>query len=101
MRTTTVRKLLPEAWGTFVGQFYRNILCINIYLYNYVCIYIYKCVCMYVLYIFVLHAGFLCPVHTPDGAPCGLLNHLAAACQVRACTHSLTIKYILETFCYF
>ena len=20
--------------------------------------------------------GFLCPVHTPDGAPCGLLNHL-------------------------
>ena len=26
--------------------------------------------------------GFLCPVHTPDGAPCGLLNHLAAACYV-------------------
>lgn len=22
--------------------------------------------------------GFLCPVHTPDGAPCGLLNHMAA-----------------------
>ncbi|XP_064401799.1 DNA-directed RNA polymerase I subunit RPA2-like isoform X3 [Halichondria panicea] len=43
MRTTTVRKLLPEAWG------------------------------------------FLCPVHTPDGAPCGLLNHLAAACQVTTC----------------
>lgn len=21
--------------------------------------------------------GFLCPVHTPDGAPCGLLNHMA------------------------
>jgi DNA-directed RNA polymerase I subunit RPA2 len=40
MRTTSVRKLLPEAWG------------------------------------------FLCPVHTPDGAPCGLLNHLAALCQV-------------------
>ncbi|VDP90008.1 unnamed protein product [Echinostoma caproni] len=35
MRTTSVRRLLPEAWG------------------------------------------FLCPVHTPDGAPCGLLNHLA------------------------
>ncbi|TPP58563.1 DNA-directed RNA polymerase subunit beta [Fasciola gigantica] len=35
IRTTTVRRLLPEAWG------------------------------------------FLCPVHTPDGAPCGLLNHLA------------------------
>lgn len=38
MRTTAVRKLLPESWG------------------------------------------FLCPVHTPDGAPCGLLNHLAAPC---------------------
>ena len=34
MKTTTVRKLLPESWG------------------------------------------FLCPVHTPDGSPCGLLNHL-------------------------
>lgn len=40
MRTTTVRKLLPEGWG------------------------------------------FMCPVHTPDGSPCGLLNHLAAACRV-------------------
>ncbi|XP_055337156.1 DNA-directed RNA polymerase I subunit RPA2-like [Paramacrobiotus metropolitanus] len=30
--------------------------------------------------------GFMCPVHTPDGAPCGLLNHLAAACRVaRGC----------------
>ncbi|EDQ84628.1 uncharacterized protein MONBRDRAFT_12630 [Monosiga brevicollis MX1] len=38
MKTTAVRKLLPEAWG------------------------------------------FLCPVHTPDGAPCGLLNHLARHC---------------------
>lgn len=26
--------------------------------------------------------GFFCPVHTPDGAPCGLLNHLAATCTV-------------------
>ena len=26
--------------------------------------------------------GFLCPVHTPDGAPCGLLNHLAARCSI-------------------
>lgn len=30
--------------------------------------------------------GFLCPVHTPDGAPCGLLNHLAAACRVTTAT---------------
>jgi DNA-directed RNA polymerase I subunit RPA2 len=40
LRTTTVRKLLPESWG------------------------------------------FLCPVHTPDGSPCGLLNHFAAACSI-------------------
>lgn len=40
MKTTAVRKLLPESWG------------------------------------------FLCPVHTPDGSPCGLLNHLATACKV-------------------
>lgn len=26
--------------------------------------------------------GFLCPVHTPDGAPCGLLNHLAHKAKV-------------------
>lgn len=26
--------------------------------------------------------GFICPVHTPDGAPCGLLNHLSAFCKV-------------------
>jgi DNA-directed RNA polymerase I subunit RPA2 len=38
MKTTTVRKLLPEAWG------------------------------------------FICPVHTPDGSPCGLLNHISMAC---------------------
>ncbi|CAH1407605.1 unnamed protein product [Nezara viridula] len=26
--------------------------------------------------------GFICPVHTPDGSPCGLLNHLTKECQV-------------------
>ena len=40
LKTTAVRKLMPEAWG------------------------------------------FFCPVHTPDGAPCGLLNHLAHAVRV-------------------
>jgi len=40
LKTTTVRKLLPESWG------------------------------------------FLCPVHTPDGTPCGLLNHLAHKCKI-------------------
>ena len=37
MKTTAVRKLLPNSWG------------------------------------------FLCPVHTPDGSPCGLLSHLTRA----------------------
>lgn len=40
LRTTTVRKLLPEAWG------------------------------------------FVCPVHTPDGTPCGLLNHITTSATV-------------------
>jgi len=40
LKTTTVRKLLPESWG------------------------------------------FLCPVHTPDGSPCGLLNHLSHKCKI-------------------
>lgn len=26
--------------------------------------------------------GFICPVHTPDGTPCGLLNHLTVHCKV-------------------
>lgn len=29
-----------------------------------------------------LRLGFLCPVHTPDGSPCGLLNHLSHTCQI-------------------
>ena len=40
MKTTAVRKLLPNSWG------------------------------------------FLCPVHTPDGSPCGLLSHLTRACRL-------------------
>ncbi|XP_033762318.1 DNA-directed RNA polymerase I subunit RPA2-like [Pecten maximus] len=40
MRTTAVRKMLPESWG------------------------------------------FICPVHTPDGTPCGLMNHMTALCQI-------------------
>ncbi|XP_010460771.1 PREDICTED: DNA-directed RNA polymerase I subunit 2 isoform X1 [Camelina sativa] len=40
LRTTTVRKLLPESWG------------------------------------------FLCPVHTPDGEPCGLLNHMTRISRI-------------------
>ncbi|CAJ0577780.1 unnamed protein product, partial [Mesorhabditis spiculigera] len=26
--------------------------------------------------------GYICPVHTPDGAPCGLLNHITAGCRI-------------------
>lgn len=26
--------------------------------------------------------GFLCPIHTPDGATCGLVNHMTKACQI-------------------
>ncbi|KYK56919.1 DNA-directed RNA polymerase I 135 kDa polypeptide [Drechmeria coniospora] len=40
LKTTAVRKLLPESWG------------------------------------------FMCPVHTPDGSPCGLLNHMAHKCKI-------------------
>ncbi|KAG7097383.1 hypothetical protein E1B28_004733 [Marasmius oreades] len=50
LKTTTVRKLLPEAWG------------------------------------------FLCPVHTPDGSPCGLLNHLARTCRI--ITAPLSVAHI-------
>ncbi|KAI4247523.1 MAG: hypothetical protein L6R40_001471 [Gallowayella cf. fulva] len=50
LKTTTVRKLLPESWG------------------------------------------FLCPVHTPDGSPCGLLNHLAHKCKVT--TRNLDVSSI-------
>lgn len=50
LKTTTVRKLLPESWG------------------------------------------FFCPVHTPDGAPCGLLNHLAHKCLIS--TSDLDVSHI-------
>ncbi|CAD6205427.1 unnamed protein product [Miscanthus lutarioriparius] len=46
MRTTSVRKLLPESWG------------------------------------------FLCPVHTPDGEPCGLLNHMTSSCRISSFYYS-------------
>jgi len=26
--------------------------------------------------------GFVCPVHTPDGSPCGLLNHISKSSKV-------------------
>ncbi|KAG8444046.1 hypothetical protein GDO86_009295 [Hymenochirus boettgeri] len=53
MRTTSVRRLLPESWG------------------------------------------FLCPVHTPDGEPCGLMNHMTAACEIVTQTCSNTSLMLL------
>jgi DNA-directed RNA polymerase I subunit RPA2 len=50
LKTTTVRKLLPESWG------------------------------------------FLCPVHTPDGSPCGLLNHLSHKCLIS--TDNLDVSHL-------
>lgn len=31
--------------------------------------------------------GFLCPVHTPDGTPCGLLNHVTETCVITSKTN--------------
>lgn len=39
--------------------------------------------------------GFLCPVHTPDGSPCGLLNHLAEMAVITAKYH--TPKNLITT----
>ena len=36
--------------------------------------------------------GFLCPVHTPDGSPCGLLNHLSRTCRI--VTAPLSVAHI-------
>jgi len=36
--------------------------------------------------------GFLCPVHTPDGSPCGLLNHLSHTCKL--VTEHLDVSHI-------
>ena len=73
MRTTSVRKLLPEAWGMILPN--ENYFPVT------------KCVfCCIICFLFYI-LGFLCPVHTPDGAPCGLLNHMAASCQVNLVIH--------------
>jgi DNA-directed RNA polymerase I subunit RPA2 len=41
------------------------------------------------------HWGFLCPVHTPDGENCGLLNHLARLCEVVCGDQALDILPLL------
>jgi DNA-directed RNA polymerase I subunit RPA2 len=49
MRSTAVRKLLPDQWG------------------------------------------FLCPVNTPDGSPCGLLSHLTRNCSGNRTSYSAPV----------
>ncbi|XP_056423537.1 DNA-directed RNA polymerase I subunit RPA2 [Hyla sarda] len=55
MRTTSVRRLLPESWG------------------------------------------FLCPVHTPDGEPCGLMNHMTVVCEI--VTQTTINSHLLVLLC--
>lgn len=40
--------------------------------------------------------GFICPVHTPDGAPCGLLNHLTINCTVTDAPNPSKVANILK-----
>lgn len=42
----------------------------------------YKLKHVFKFFYFFFFLGFICPVHTPDGAPCGLLNHLTMNCIV-------------------
>ncbi|KAG8550317.1 hypothetical protein GDO81_026649 [Engystomops pustulosus] len=55
LRTTTVRRLLPDSWG------------------------------------------FLCPVHTPDGEPCGLMNHMTVVCDI--VTKIVSNSHLLPLLC--
>lgn len=43
--------------------------------------------------------GFICPVHTPDGTPCGLLNHLTVHCKVSDCPEADLVKQIPVVLC--
>jgi DNA-directed RNA polymerase I subunit RPA2 len=38
--------------------------------------------------------GFLCPVHTPDGGLCGLLNHLSFMCEI--CTEEPDTSQLVD-----
>lgn len=38
--------------------------------------------------------GFICPVHTPDGTPCGLLNHLTVDCIISTYPNKEKVKNI-------
>jgi DNA-directed RNA polymerase I subunit RPA2 len=36
--------------------------------------------------------GFMCPVHTPDGSPCGLLLHIASGCELISSPPNLNLS---------
>ncbi|XP_030750934.1 DNA-directed RNA polymerase I subunit RPA2 [Sitophilus oryzae] len=38
--------------------------------------------------------GFICPVHTPDGSPCGLLNHLTMKCIITEAPDQTKVRNI-------
>ena len=40
--------------------------------------------------------GFICPVHTPDGAPCGLLNHITKGCSPITKPGKISVKKIIN-----
>lgn len=39
----------------------------------------------------------MCPVHTPDGSPCGLLNHLSQKCEVTC--ENVNVSGIIKALC--
>ncbi|KAI8125983.1 DNA-directed RNA polymerase I subunit RPA2 [Lucilia cuprina] len=41
--------------------------------------------------------GFICPVHTPDGTPCGLLNHLTVTCRISTIPDKRLVENIPKT----
>lgn len=43
--------------------------------------------------------GFLCPVHTPDGAPCGLLNHLSSTAHVVTYPSHIPKENLIQVLC--
>lgn len=43
--------------------------------------------------------GFICPVHTPDGTPCGLLNHLTVNCTVSNSPDARLVANVPRVLC--
>jgi len=85
LKTTTVRKLLPESWGSFSSFFPSFPRSLPPFAVS-------KLVRLPLSLSYFLSLGFLCPVHTPDGTPCGLLNHLSHTCKI--VTQSLPVSHL-------